>query len=100
MWLALMLLISPAVAASADDALPWGFRFPTHLDRTDGWHPSVSDVPDPFHVVADFNGDGLQDQAWILIRTSGKGWGLFVFVSRWFRNPIRVEIMEWLNTDA
>lgn len=100
MFLAAILLVSNTVAATAEDALPWGFRFPTDLDRTGGWHPSVCDVPDPFHVVADFNGDGLLDQAWILIRTTGKGCGLFIFGARIFREPTRIEMREAFDTDA
>jgi len=34
----------------------------------------------PNHIEADFNGDGIKDQAWILINTSNKTFGVFVFL--------------------
>lgn len=34
----------------------------------------------PSHVEADFNGDGLNDVAWILLKRNEKQFGLFVFL--------------------
>ena len=44
------------------------------------WKAFSKDVPTPFHVQADFNGDGLVDHVWLLLRSSGVGWGLFAFL--------------------
>lgn len=80
---ALMLLVSllllPAVAA-ADP--PRGWRYPQELDYLGNWKEFRKDLPVPFHVRADFNGDKISDDAWILIRTDDIGWGLFVFLSQ------------------
>lgn len=56
-----------------------------------GWKPATkSDYSDenlsfrknqvPNHIEADFNGDGIKDHAWILINTSKKAFGVFVFL--------------------
>lgn len=58
-----------------------------------GWKPATkSDYSDenlsfrknqvPNHIEADFNGDGLADQAWVLISTSKSLYGLFVFLGQ------------------
>lgn len=36
----------------------------------------------PSHIIADFNGDGLGDQAWILIKIDGSEYGLFAFLGK------------------
>ncbi len=36
----------------------------------------------PNNVHADFNGDGLEDSAWILVKDIEKKWELFVFVGK------------------
>jgi len=60
--------------------LPRGYRYPTEADRTGDWEAFKAEVPTPFRAEADFNGDGLPDEAWILLRATGKGWGLFMFL--------------------
>jgi hypothetical protein len=61
-------------------SLPLGYRYPTEVDRTGDWDTFKAEVPTPYLAEADFNGDGLPDEAWILLRETGKGWGLFVFL--------------------
>jgi len=61
---------------SAQVQPPPGWRFPNKNDVKDDWEAYKS----PAHVVADFNGDGLQDEAWILLRQNNQGWGVFVFL--------------------
>jgi hypothetical protein len=70
---------------------PSGWRKVKEVDYEHGWRKDVypdtwryfkNEFPKPYLAEADFNGDGLKDEAWLLIRTSGKIWGLFVFFKR------------------
>jgi hypothetical protein len=36
-------------------------------------------VPTPFHERADFDGNAVEDDAWIVLREEPAGWGLIVF---------------------
>ncbi len=67
---------------STAPSLPEGYRYPTDADRSGDWETFQSEIPIPFRTEADFNGDGLPDEAWILLRESAKGWGLFVFLGQ------------------
>lgn len=58
--------------------LPPGYRYPQESDYSGAWQEFRASSPVPFHVQADFNGDSLLDDAWILLATRDKGWGLFV----------------------
>jgi hypothetical protein len=79
---ALLLLGVPAVSAAEKPPID-GWRYPTEADYTGDWGEAFKKhVPVPVHVQADFNGDGIIDDAWILIRTKNKGWGLFVFMGQ------------------
>jgi len=77
-WLATV--VCPATAQ--DVRPPTGWRFPGESDYRSSWAEFRKDIPRPFKVQADFNGDGLPDQAWILIRDNPKAWGVFVFVAQ------------------
>ncbi|CAN5757048.1 hypothetical protein BH20ACI3_BH20ACI3_24700 [soil metagenome] len=46
----------------------------------------------PYHVRVDLNGDKVIDYAWILIPTSGKGQGLFVFLRQSSGKPRVVQL--------
>ena len=59
---------------------PSGFRYPTESDYSGDWKEFRKTTPVPFHVSADFNGDGLEDNAWLLLSTQGKGWALYMFI--------------------
>lgn len=76
------------LALSTSGSLPEGYRYPTDADRSGDWETFEAEVPVPFRADADFNGDGLADQAWILLRDSGKGWGLFVFLGQHDGEPV------------
>jgi hypothetical protein len=80
-WIAGALFLSAMAAASGRQPLPAGYRFPTDADRTQEWAASRKPTPTPFHARADFDGDGREDDAWILISTQGPGWGLFVYLN-------------------
>ncbi|HEY3347055.1 MAG TPA: hypothetical protein VGK71_05475 [Nitrospirota bacterium] len=74
------LLICMASTAYAGPEAPDGWRFPTESDYQEAWKEFRKDVPVPFHVCADFDGNGKKDDAWILIKKDSPGWGLFVFM--------------------
>ncbi len=61
---------------SAQVQAPAGWRYPDDKDIIGDWKEYKS----PFHFTSDFNGDGVRDHAWILIRKNNSGWGLFVFL--------------------
>jgi hypothetical protein len=88
------LALALIMAAGAADPLPSGFRIPTESDRTGDWKKSQKEISTPFHASADFNGDGLVDHVWILLRKSGKGWGLFAFLARTGDRPLVVKLDE------
>lgn len=72
--LVLMVLLVPVKAHAV--AAPPGWRFPDTSDRIGAW----AGTEIPFHIDGDFNGDGVSDEAWILLRKGGKTWALFVFL--------------------
>ncbi|GEM_PF-713279 len=61
---------------------PQGYRFPTEADYKDDWVAFRKELPVPFHVRGDFNGDQQTDDAWMLLRKDNLGWGLFVFLAQ------------------
>ncbi len=80
-----LLALLGASAASADPAKPEpveDWRFPTEADYARDWETFREQFPTPFHVKADFDGDGAPDDAWIMISSKGAGWALFVFLNR------------------
>jgi len=81
-FLILALVLALAPQARGAQSAPAGWRFPTEADYSGNWQEFRRDVPVPFHVRADFDGNGLTDDAWLLLRTRGEGWGLFVFLKR------------------
>ena len=76
LWLALSLVLH------ANAWPPAGWRLPTEADYSGDWLAFRQDVPTPFHVEADFNGDGVRDDAWILLRSTGVGWRVVARVSQ------------------
>jgi hypothetical protein len=66
----------------AQEEPPIGWRFPEEADYGGSWQAFRTAIPEPFHVQADFNGDGLPDDAWILFSSLDKAWGLFVLLAR------------------
>ncbi len=76
------IVFSIVLSVEASDIPMKGWRYPNETDMTGDWKAFQDKIPKPYHVKADFNGDGLMDEAWILIKTEGKGWGLFIFLSK------------------
>jgi hypothetical protein len=77
-----MVLVATSCLAGPKALLPPdGWRYPEESDYAEDWKEFRSQRPVPFHVRGDFNGDGFTDDAWILLRVSGAGWGVFVFLS-------------------
>lgn len=66
--------------SSEFNSLPKGWRFPNEDDYMYDWEQFRDEVPVPFFIKSDFNGDGLKDEAWILISIDMSKWGLFVFL--------------------
>jgi hypothetical protein len=56
---------------------PHGYRFPGEPDYSGDWKEFRANVPTPFMVRADFNGDAVIDEAWLLPASTGMGWALF-----------------------
>ena len=75
----LMLVALPAVAEDVQP--PAGWRYPEESDYRSSWAEFRKDIPRPFHVQADFNGDARPDEAWILIRERPAAWGIFMYLS-------------------
>ena len=60
--------------------LPEGWRAPTVKEVDQDWR---KDGPHRYMTVkADFNGDGIEDEAKLLIKQNGKGMALFALVSK------------------
>jgi hypothetical protein len=67
---------------------PRGYRFPTESDYTGDWKDFRSQNPIPFHAQGDFNGDGVEDDVWLLPASSGKdGFGVYLFLGSRTGNP-------------
>lgn len=66
-------------AIAADFEVPDGYRLPTKADIFDDW----KDFNAPNHLKADFNGDGIEDEAYILPKKGSKlGYGVFVSINK------------------
>jgi len=74
--------------------IPEGWRIPTETDYRDDWEYFRDEFPVPYHIEADFNGDGRLDQAWILIRDPDDGWGLFAFINQEDKSYRTIAIMD------
>ena len=75
-----ILTFALALSSQATITAPTGYRLPTEADYTGDWQAYRAKLPRPFSAQADFNGDGLQDEAWLLPAASSSGWGLFAFL--------------------
>ena len=59
--------------------VPYGYRLPTKADVFGDWEQFNA----PNHLVADFNGDGMQDEAYILPKKGSKlGYAVFVSIDK------------------
>jgi hypothetical protein len=87
----LLLLLMPNLTAKGQSP-PEGWRFPNKSDYRGDWRRFRKDVPVPYHVRVDLNGDKIIDDIWILIPTSGKGQSLFVFLGQRSGKPRVVQL--------
>ena len=74
---------------------PLGWRYPTRADIKDGWDDEYNRgiAPIPYYFSADLNGDGLSDDAWILIGTkNGPEYGVFVFFTQKEGDPKIIQV--------
>lgn len=88
-------LLTSVSSASDKISLPEGWRFPTADELT---YVSRKDSPTKYSkAVADFNGDGINDEAFLLKSTEFSGEGLFVRLSdkqkgfRW----VELDVINW-----
>jgi hypothetical protein len=71
---------STSSATAAELALPLGWRAPASTELTDAWRDNS---PDRYVAVqGDFDGNGLPDQARLLVSLSGQRLGLFIFLQQ------------------
>ena len=83
------------LVACAEPSSPVGWRYPNKSDIKGEWADEYNKkiVPIPYHFSADLNGDGLIDDAWILISTKkDSDFGLFVFFTQKKGDPKIIEI--------
>jgi hypothetical protein len=82
MAMVLLMLFLPAASHSQIKAsFPPGWRAAEKSDYS-AENLSVMNNRVPNHVKADFNGDGINDNAWILINETENKYGLFIFLSK------------------
>ena len=71
--LVLLLLLVPCLGS-----LPHGWRLPAPAELADTWRDAS---PSRYaSLTGDFTGDGIADEAKLLLREDGSGFGLFAFV--------------------
>ena len=78
--IALVLVANLAGDQSPRPTPPSGYRFPTEADYSGDWKDFRAQLPVPFTAMGDFDGDAIDDEAWLLPATSGRGWVLLVFL--------------------
>jgi hypothetical protein len=71
-----VLITSSALAGPLDH-----WRFPSDADILDDWKTFRSEVPEPYHVEGDFDGNGTPDNIWLLFKKDGAGWGLLALMN-------------------
>jgi len=72
---------SPNALCNPQPSLPQGWRVPNKSDYI-AENLKLVKGKIPSNVEADFNDDGIEDSAWILIRNKSKKFGLFVFLGQ------------------
>ena len=76
----LVVILALSTSCSNNNSLPKGWRMPTSDELKDSWR---NENDTRFTLVkGDFNGDGVVDEARLLVREDGSGIGLFVFLSQ------------------
>lgn len=90
----LVLFFTPVAALAV--SVPAGWRVPNATDRTGEWEGTGT----PFHIRGDFNGDGIADEAWILLRVHSSAWAVFVFPGAIDGASHSIKLIEGRNTPA
>ncbi|WP_038246646.1 hypothetical protein [Ghiorsea bivora] len=85
-------LLLPLLAGCEETSLPEGWRFPTNADFIGEWKENEKYVEKPYLAEADFDGNGVLDQAWILIKDDNS-WGVFVILDLDSTDP------DWIQLD-
>jgi hypothetical protein len=91
----LVLLLSTPLLA---EPLPDEWRYPNNADIIGTWAQFRKELPEPYHVAADFNGDGLLDHIWMLIRKENNGIGIFAFIGSKDSKAKVIKILEQKST--
>ena len=78
--MAVILILLLLISCLSDLGHMKGWREPGSSEAGEGWRSK--DVNRYLVVKGDFNGDGIMDEARLLVRTKGDGMGLFVFISQ------------------
>ena len=73
------------------------WEIPTYSDIIGEWKTNLKENPSPYHVHADFDGNGLKDDAWILFNRNLPGWGLFIFTKH-KNKPVKYHKIETTQT--
>lgn len=94
-FIGLLLLVSPAIAASFFDE----WRYPNGDDIIGDWEIFRENGNEVYTTAGDFNGDGVPDEAWILIKKDNSEWGLFVFLHAEIGPPKIIELDRIKTTD-
>ena len=95
-----LLYLFVIISCSKSNNGPPDWRMPTANELSSSWR-SIN--PDKFSIVrGDFNGDGVIDEAKLLVRKDGTGIGLFAFVSEngKYKTFLLEEIKNKLQIDA
>ena len=87
------IVFTGVLVAQAGLTAPSGYRFPNDADYSGAWKEFRADMPVPFVVRSDFDGDGRQDEVWLLPAIGGHGFGLFAFMGTSNGSP-RVVALE------
>ncbi len=75
-----LLLSGCASLGGGKDKLMHGWRYPGRSDYEDDWEEYRLARPTPFHITGDFDGNGVNDDVWILLEKQSEGWGVFAFL--------------------
>jgi len=96
LFLTIVLAASPAYA---EISLPEGWRLPGQADVSGGWAEFREGDRRPYHAQADFNGDGVIDDAYIAFSTGGPSWALFVNLNSRRGQPKIIKLAEDSGTN-
>jgi hypothetical protein len=81
-----------AISQSPNENLLAPWRYPGESDYVGDWQESRARIPIPFHVIADFNGDGVDDHIWLMIRRDSDEWAVFAFLGRKRGDPTVIKL--------